>query len=118
MSDVSQLPPNVQERVARLQQLQNTLQQLLAQRQRLEAEMNESERALKTLDETPAEAKTYRSVGAILVERDRETLKKELRERIDFLGMRKKVLEKQEDKAKERLQELQQTLQKELGVTQ
>jgi prefoldin beta subunit len=118
MSDVSQLPPNVQERVARLQQLQNTLQQLLAQGQRLEAEMSESERALKTLEETPAEAKTYRSVGAILVERDRETLKKELRERIDFLGMRKKVLEKQEDKTKERLQELQQTLQKELGVTQ
>jgi prefoldin beta subunit len=118
MSDISQLPPNVQERVARLQQLQNTMQQLLAQRQRLEAEMSESERALKTLEETPAEAKTYRSVGAILVERDRETLRKELGERIDFLGMRKKVLEKQEEKAKERLQELQQTLQKELGVTQ
>ena len=115
MSDTSQLPPNVQERIAKLQQLQNTMQQLLAQRQRLEAEMSESERALKTLEETPAEAKTYRSVGAILIERDRETLMKELKERMEFLEMRKKVLEKQEDKTKEKLQDLQETLQKELS---
>lgn len=118
MSDISQLPPNVQERIARLQQLQNTMQQLLAQKQRLEAEMSESERALKTLEETPAEAKTYRSVGAILVERDRETLMKELKERREFLEMRKKVLEKQEGKTKEKLQGLQETLQKELSGAQ
>jgi prefoldin beta subunit len=116
MSDISQLPPNVQERIARLQQLQNTMQQLLAQKQRLEAEQAENERALKTLEETPESAKVYKSVGAVLVERDKTVVVKELTERKDFLDMRKKVLEKQEEKTKEKVQGLQETLQRELGI--
>jgi len=118
MSDISQLPQNVQERIARLQQLQNTMQQLLAQRQRLEAEKTETERALTTLNETTEGAKIYKSVGAVLVEKDKATVIKELTDRKDFLEMRAKVLEKQEEKTKEKLQGLQETLQKELGLTQ
>jgi len=117
MSDLSQLPPNVQERVARLQQLQNTMQQLLTQKQRLEAEKAENDRALKTLEETAEGAKVYKSVGAVLVQKDKATVVKELTDRKDFLEMRAKVLEKQEEKTKEKLQGLQETLQKELGVT-
>jgi len=116
MSDMSKLPPNVQERIAKLQQLQNTMQQLLTQKQRLEMEAAETERALNALKETPEGVKTYKSVGAVLVEKDKESLIKELSERKDFLEMRAKVLEKQEEKTKERLQGLQETLQKELGI--
>ena len=118
MSDMSQLPPNVQERIGRLQQLQNTMQQLLAQKQRLEAEKSETERALTALNETAEGAKVYKSVGAVLVEKDKAAVVKELTERKDFLEMREKVLEKQEEKAKEKLQGLQETLQKELGLPQ
>ncbi len=118
MSDLSQFPPNVQERIGRLQQLQNTMQQLLAQRQRLEAEKTETERALATLGETREDAKVYKSVGAVLVEKDKTSVIKELTDRKDFLEMRAKVLEKQEDKTKEKLQGLQETLQKELGLPQ
>jgi prefoldin beta subunit len=118
MSDISQLPPNVQERIARLQQLQNTMQQLLAQKQRLDAVKDETERALKTLEETPEGAKIYKSVGAVLVEKEKGLVIKELTERKDFLEMREKVLEKQEEKTKEKLQGLQDTLQKELGLPQ
>lgn len=116
MSDISQLPPNVQERIARLQQLQNTMQQLLTQKQRLEAEQTETERALNTLQETPDSAKIYKSVGAVLVEKEKNIVVKELAERKDFLEMRAKVLEKQEEKTKEKLQSLQDTLQKDLGI--
>jgi len=116
MSDLSQFPPNVQERIARLQQLQNTMQQLLAQKQRLDAEKSETERAITALGETPEGAKVYKSVGAVLVEKDKAAVVKELTERKDFLEMREKVLEKQEEKTKEKLQGLQETLQKELGI--
>jgi prefoldin beta subunit len=118
MSDISQLPPNVQERIARLQQLQNTMQQLQAQKQRLDAEKAETERALTTLNETLDGAKIYKSVGAVLVEKEKTIVVKELAERKDFLEMREKVLEKQEEKTKEKLQGLQETLQKELGIPQ
>ncbi len=114
MSNV-QLPPNIQERLARLQQLQSTLQSLLLQKQRLDLELNETERALKTLEGVSSETKVYRSVGAILVEKKRDELVKELTERKEFLEMRSKVIEKQEKKTRERLTSLQRTLQKELS---
>jgi len=115
MSDISKLPPNVQERIARLQSLQNTMQQLLAQKQRLEMEAADTERALKTLEETPEGIKVYKSVGAVLVEKDKVSLINELKDKQNFSEMRKKVLEKQEEKTKEKLQSLQETLQKELN---
>ena len=114
MSDISQLPQNVQERIARLQQLQNTMQQLMSQKQRLEMESAETERALKTLEETADSAKIYKSVGAVLVEKDKASVIKDLSEKKDFLEMRSKVLQKQEEKTKEKIQGLQDTLQKDL----
>jgi len=117
MSGIAQLPPQVQERLQRLQQLQNTMQQLLLQKQRIEMEMMESDKALEVLEEVQGDSKVYKSVGAVLVEKDRDTVVKELKERKEFLDMRAKVLKKQEDKTKEKMTTLQDTLQKELGIT-
>ena len=116
MPNVGQLPPNIQEKISRLQQLQNTLQQLILQKQRLDLERNESERALKTLDDVTSETKVYKSAGAILVEKDRDDVVKELKERLDFLEMRSKVLTKQEGNTRERLTSIQESLQKELNL--
>jgi prefoldin beta subunit len=116
MSSVSQLPPNIQEKFNRLQQLQNTLQQLVLQKQRLEMERNESERALKTLEDVTSETKVYKSAGAILVEKDRDVVVKELEERLEFLEMRSKVLAKQEGNTRKRLISLQESLQQELNL--
>jgi len=116
MSNLGQLPPNIQEKISRLQQLQNTLQQLILQKQRLDLERNESERALKTLDDVTSETKVYKSAGAILVEKDRDDVVKELKERLDFLEMRSKVLAKQEGNTRERLTSIQESLQKELNL--
>jgi prefoldin beta subunit len=115
MSGVSQLPPSIQEKLNRLQQLQNTLQQLVLQKQRLDLERSESERALKTLSDVPLDVKVYKSAGAILVEKEKEVIEKELRERLDFLEMRSKVLVKQENNTRERLSNLQESLQNEIN---
>jgi prefoldin beta subunit len=93
------------------------MQQLLLQKQRIEMEMVESDKALELLEQVQGSSKVYKSVGAVLVEKDRDTVMKELKERKEFLDMRAKVLKKQEDKTKEKLTTLQDTLQKELGIT-
>jgi len=116
VSRVNQLPPDIQERLARLQQLQSTLQSLVLQRQRLDLEQRETERALKTLEGVSPGTKVYKSVGAILVERDKDEVVSELSDRKEFLEMRSKVLSKQEDKTRERLNSLQKRLQKELNL--
>lgn len=92
------------------------MQQLLAQRQRIEMEVAESDKALEVLKEVPDDAKVYKSVGAVLVEKERDKVVKELEERKEFLDMRAKVLQKQEEKTKEKLTGLQEILQKELGI--
>ena len=115
MSNVGQLPPSIQEKLGRLQQLQNTLQQLMVQKQRLEMERSESERALKTLEDVSSETKVYRSAGSILVEKDRDGVVKDLKERLDFLEMRSKVITKQEGNTRERLTSIQESLQQELS---
>ena len=116
MSNASQLPPNIQEKLTRLQQLQNTMQQLVLQKQRLDLELNESERALKTLEDVPSYAKVYKSAGSILVEKRKDDVVKELEERKEFLEMRSKVLVKQEGNTRERLTSLQESLQKDLNL--
>jgi prefoldin beta subunit len=115
MSNLSQLPPDIQEKLGRMQQLQNMLQQLVVQKQRLELELTESDRALKTLEETLSDAKVYKSAGAVLVERDKDSVVKELKERKEFLDMRSKVLVKQETNTRERLTQLQENLQKDIN---
>ena len=116
MSDFSQLPPSIQEKLTRLQQLQNTMQQLILQKQRLDLELSESERALKTLEDVSSDAKVYKSAGAILVEKKKDDVVRELKERREFLEMRSKVLAKQEGNTRERLTSLQESLQKELNL--
>ncbi len=92
------------------------MQQLMAQRQRIEMEVAESDKALEVLKEVSGDQKVYKSVGAVLVEKERDKVVKELEERKEFLDMRAKVLQKQEEKTKEKLTGLQETLQKELGI--
>lgn len=116
MSTVDQLPSDTRERLMRFQQLQNTLQTLVVQRQRLELELNETERALKALESVETEKRIFKSVGALLVEKDKDTVVKELSDKKELLEIRVKSMASQEDKSRKRVLELQKSLQKELGV--
>jgi len=88
----------------------------MVQKQRIEMEAVESDKALETLKATDADKKVYKSVGAVLVERSKEDVVKELEDRKEFLDMRMKVVVKQEDKTREKMTGIQETLQKELGL--
>jgi len=108
------LPPQLQEQIARLQQLQQTLQVVVSQRQQLEVEHSEIERALAELDKLADDATVYKSVGALLVKSDRKAVLAELKERNDLVNMRISVLTKQEERAREKLKELQERVQRRL----
>jgi prefoldin beta subunit len=79
-------------------------------------EQAESDKALETLKNTEEGNKVYKSVGAVLVERKRDEVVEELNERKDFLDMRIKVITKQEEKTREKMTNIQEALQKELGL--
>jgi prefoldin beta subunit len=100
--------------LVRLQQLQQTLQSVVTQKQQLELELNETDKALTELEKSTDETPVYKSVGSILVKSNRLGLISELKERKELLNTRVTVLGKQEERTRERLKEVQEKLQERL----
>jgi prefoldin beta subunit len=114
MSEETRLPPAVQERLLRLQQLQETLQTVLAQKQQLDLDLLDIDRALSELEKTPDETVIYKSIGSLLIRTDKAKVTSELAERKELTSMRISVLTKQEERLRSQIKELQEKLQKDL----
>jgi prefoldin beta subunit len=110
----SELPPQVQEQLVRLQQMQQTLQAVVTQKQQLDIELAETDRALSELEKITDNTPVYKSVGSLMLRADRQVLLTELKERKELLNTRVTVLGKQEERTRERVKEIQQKLQERL----
>jgi prefoldin beta subunit len=100
-----QIPPWLQEQVGRLQQLQQNLQSIVLQKQHVESEHLETERALELLLKANDDDIVYKTAGSILVKSNKTTLISELQEKKELANTRLTVLSKQEVRVKENLKE-------------
>ena len=112
--DISRLPPEIQQRLLKLQQLQQTLQGVMAQKQQLEMQLSEVEEALNELEKMNETAVIYKSIGALLVKSQKNNVTEELKERKELLTMRVDVLTKQDDRLRTQAKDLQEKLQQDL----
>jgi prefoldin beta subunit len=112
--DISGLPPQVQQRLLRLQQLQQTLQGVMSQKQQLEMQLGEVEQALEELEKLNETAVIYKSIGALLIKSEKEKVTTDLTERKELLKMRVEVLTKQDDRLRTQVKDLQEKLQRDL----
>ena len=112
--DISKLPPQIQQRLLRLQQLQQTLQGVMAQKQQLTLQLTEVEQAANELEKLTETAVIYKSIGALLVKSEKDKVKTELTERKELLKMRVDVLAKQETRLRTQVKDLQEKLQQDL----
>jgi len=112
--DISKLPPQIQQRLLRLQQLQQTLQGVMAQKQQLEMQLSEVEQAANELEKLNETAVIYKSIGALLVKSKKDKVTTELTERKELLTMRVDVLAKQETRLRTQAKDLQEKLQQDL----
>lgn len=116
MSDeVSSLPPQIQERLVKMQRLQQTLQSILAQKQQVEVESSETEQALGELQKMTDDAVIYKAMGTILVKTERTKMVTELTERKDLLSTRVTVLGKQEERLRNQLKDIETQLRHDLN---
>ena len=99
------MPPWLQEQLMKLQQSQQSLQSLMTQKQHLEIEKAETEKALEELRKTTDENAVFKQAGTILIKSKKQELIDELEERIEMSKTRSTVLEKQETRLKETLKE-------------
>lgn len=113
--EISKLPPQVQERLLRLQQLQQTLQTILQQKQQVEMETAEIEQTLSELQKTSDDAVIYKAAGSLLVKAQKAAVVQDLNERKELLGTRTTVMARQEERMRSQLKDLQTKLQEDLN---
>jgi len=101
-----EIPPWLREQLTRLQQLQQNLQAILMQKQQLEAESVEIEKATEELKKSEQDEVVYKSVGPLLIKTKKDDILKELDEKKDLSNTRLVVLGKQETRVKENLKEV------------
>ena len=117
MSDeLSRLPPQVQERLLRFQQLQQTLQTVLAQKQQVEMEKTEVEQTVAELQKTGDDAVIYKAAGSLLIKAEKAKITEELVERKELLNTRSTVLARQEERLRSQVKEAQAKLQEDLSA--
>ncbi len=116
MSDeLSKLPPQVQERLMKLQQVQQTLQTVLQQKQQVDMESTEIDQTLKELEKTADDAVIYKQAGSLLVKAEKAKVVSDLNERKELLSTRQTVMGRQEERLRTQLKDLQTQLQSDLS---
>jgi prefoldin beta subunit len=115
---MNELPPQIQNQLAQIQQVQQQAQTLLQQKGQVEMMLRETERALEELQKTPEDAEVYRGAGELLIKAKREDVLKDLEEKKDNFDVRLKSLARQEERIQARFTQLQDQIKQALGKFQ
>ena len=105
MSSDKQIPPLVQEQLAKFQQAQQNLQSILMQKQQLESEKLETQRALEELKKASDDESVFKHAGTIMIKSNKKDLTDELEEQMELAKTKSSLLVKQEERLKTTLKE-------------
>ena len=105
MSSNQQIPPLVQEQLAKLQQTQQNFQSIQMQKQQLESEKHETEKALEELKKASDDESVFKHAGTIMIKSNKKDLIDELEEQIELVKTKASLLVKQEERLKTALKE-------------
>lgn len=92
------------DKIQEMQIIEQTLNNLIMQKNVFHMEISESESALTELDRSGDEV--FKVIGQLMVRSSKEKVKKELEEKKKLLELRIKTLEKQENSLSEKLEKL------------
>ena len=99
------------EQVEQLQNLEQNINNLIAQKQQFQSQQLEVENALSQIKDTK---QVFRIIGNIMVASEAKEVKKDLDEKKELLDLRLKTIDKQEDKLRKQAGELQHEVLKEM----
>jgi len=98
---------DINKKIEQFEALRQTYYAILLQKQKLKQQFDEIENALNELTKIDNTSPVYKLVGNIMIQRDKESLINELKEKKEVLDIRLQSLEKQEEKIKDKLEKLQ-----------
>jgi len=103
----AELPPQVQNQIAQLQQIQQQIQALAMQKSQIEAMQKESKMALDELERLTDDAVVYRNVGELVIKTSKGESIAKLKDREETLSLRLQSISRQEDRLTSRFKQLQ-----------
>ena len=101
------------QKIQELQILEQSIQNLLMQRQAFLLELNETNLALEELK--TADKEVYKIVGQIMLKTSKEETEKDLKSKKEILELKSKNLEKQESGFKDKITKLRDEILSEIG---
>ena len=101
------VPPWLREQLERYEQLQQNLQSVLVQKQQIDLEIIEIDKALAELEKSADDVKVYKSAGTVMVSSNKTDVIKDLTGSKDLANTKLSVLNKQEERLKENIKEVQ-----------
>ena len=101
----AQMPPWLQEQLMKMQQTQQNLQSIMTQKQHLEIEKAETEKALDELKKVADGDAVFKQAGTVMIKSTKQEMIDDLEERQEMVKTRATVLAKQEDRVKDTLKE-------------
>jgi len=107
---VENISPEIQQKLVEFQEAQQQGKMLMSQKYQLEMQLNESKAAISELEKSE-NAEVHKAVGQILIKSDKDTIVKELKEKMDTLEVRLKSIGTQEKKITDNLKSIQDRLQ-------
>lgn len=93
-----------EQKINQLQMFEHSLQNFLGQKQQFQIQLVEIESALSEIGQTE---KSYKIIGNIMVEADKNELKADLESKKEMLELRIKTMERQESAVREKASKLQ-----------
>lgn len=109
------LPPAAQQLLLQLQTFQQQYQTLAIQRETLSIQKLELDKALEELAKTADKEEVFKAVGPLLIKSTKAGLLKEMGEKKETIEIHLKSAESQENKLREKINEVQGKLQSMLG---
>jgi len=112
----SRLPPDVEEKVAKLQDIQEQLRLILIRKQQLQIQLAESQNALEAVEQLSDDCEIYKAAGYVMFKSTKSKVLEELRDKKDTLELRIKTLEKQEGLLRKQFEDLRKEIDKFLST--
>lgn len=106
------IPKQAEQKILQLQLLEQNIQSLTMQRQNFQTQLLETDNALEELK--TSKDKVYKVIGGIMISSTKADLEKDLKSKKEMLDIRVKNLESQEKKVKEKAENLQAEVLKQL----
>ena len=105
------IPPQIQQEVAKFQQIQQQLQAVTSQKMQYGMTLCETKSSPEEINAAGDDVVVFSSAGSILIQKKKETVSTELQEKIDSLELRIGSLDKQEKTMATKASQLQKQIQ-------